>query len=197
MRPGTTALFPLAVLSLLAAGTFWLNRATQVGAEGPSGKQRHDPDYVVDNFTVRRFDDRGNLQHFLVGDKMLHFPDDDATEVTEPKLTYYRTPAVHLSASKAWLDRSGKHVKLEGKVRVVRDAFDGNPATIIATSVLYARPDDEFAHTDAPVVITHGRSVMRGSGMESNDNTQISVLYGRASGTIFPKSLKQTDAADE
>ncbi|HEX8962120.1 MAG TPA: LPS export ABC transporter periplasmic protein LptC, partial [Rhodocyclaceae bacterium] len=151
-----------------------------------------DPDYIVDHFTVRRFDETGTLQHFLVGEKMLHYPDDDSTEVLAPRLTYFRTPPVHVSSNTAWLDKDGKHVKLEGNVRVIRDGLDGSPSTEIDTSVLYAIPDDEFAHTDAPVTITQGQSVMHGSGMETNDKTQISILYGRASGTIYKK---QTDAA--
>lgn len=193
MRHSGAALFPIAVMSLLAAGTFWLNRATQVG-DGRDGKQRHDPDYIVDHFTVRRFDDTGKLQHFLVGEKMLHYPDDDSTEVIAPKLTYFRTPPVHVRSNKAWLDKDGKHVKLDGDVHVVRDGLDGGPPTEITTEVLYAVPDDDFAHTDAPVAITQGQSVMHGSGMETNNKTQISILYGRASGTIYKKPASQSDA---
>lgn len=194
MRHTGAALFPIAVISLLAAGTFWLNQATQVEA-GRDGKQRHDPDYIVDHFTVRRFDDKGMLQHFLVGEKMLHYPDDDSTEVVAPELTYFRTPPVHVSSEQAWLDKDGKHVKLEKNVRIVRDGLDGNPPTEIDTKVLYAIPDDDFAHTDAPVTITRGQSVMHGTGMETNDKAQISVLYGRASGTIYQKQATQTEAA--
>ncbi len=195
MKHTGAALFPIAVLSLLAAGTFWLNRATEIG-ESREGKQRHDPDYIVDHFTVRRFDDMGKLQHFLTGEKMLHYPDDDSTEAIGPKLTYLRTPPVHVWSDKAWLDKDGKHVRLDGNVHVVREGLNGDPPTEIATQVLYAVPDDNFAHTDAPVVITQGQSVMHGSGMESNDKTQISVLYGRASGTIYQKKpISQTDAA--
>lgn len=193
MKHTGAALFPIAVMSLLTAGTFWLNQATQIG-EVRDAKQRHDPDYIVDHFNVRRFDDGGKLQHFLVGEKMLHYPDDDSTEVLAPKLTYFRTPPVHLSSKKAWLDKDGKHVKLEGDVRVVRDGLDGNPPTEIDTSVLYAVPDDDFAHTDVPVTITQGQSVMHGTGMETNDKTQISILYGRTSGTIYQKHDK-TDGA--
>ncbi|MGE5468930.1 MAG: LPS export ABC transporter periplasmic protein LptC [Ignavibacteria bacterium] len=189
MKHGSTALFPIAVLSLLAAGTFWLNRATEIG-DGRVGKQRHDPDYFVDHFTVRRFDETGKLQHFLVGEKMLHYPDDDSTEVLAPRLTYFRTPPVHVTSKKAWLDKDGKHVKLEGDVHVVREGLNGDPPTDIATSVIYAVPDDSFAHTNAPVVITQGLSVMHGTGMETNDKSKISILYGRATGTIFQKDQK-------
>ncbi len=195
MRHHGAALFPIAVMALLAAGTFWLERAPQVEDEGRDCKHRHDPDYMVDNFNVRRFDETGRLQHFLVAKKMLHYPDDDSTEVIAPRLTYYRTPPVHIFSKMAWLDKDGKHVKLDGDVHVVRDGLDGNPPTEITTSVLYAVPDDDFAHTDAPVVITQGQTVMNGTGMESNNKSQISILYGRTSGTIYQKQANKVDAA--
>lgn len=195
MRHSATALFPIAVVALLAGATIWLDRATQVEDDSRSGKRRHDPDYIVDKFSVRRFDETGKLQHFLVGEKMLHYPDDDTTQVIAPQLTYYRNPPMHVFSKTAWLDRDGKHVKLDGDVRVVREGLNGTPSTEILTSVLYTIPDEDFAHTDAPVVITQGLSVMRGTGMESNSKTQISVLYGRASGTIYQKQSNQADAA--
>ena len=195
MRHHGAALFPIAVMALLAAGTFWLERATQVEDEGRDGKHRHDPDYIVDNFNVRRFDETGKLQHFLVAKKMLHYADDESTKVIAPRLTYYRTPPVHVFSKTAWLDKDGKHIELDGDVHVVRDGLDGNPPTEITTSVLYAIPDDDFAHTDAPVVITQGQTVMHGTGMESNSKSQISILYGRASGTIYQKQANKADAA--
>lgn len=187
MRHSGAALFPIAVMTALAAGSFWLNRATELENGGREAKTRHDPDYFVENFNVRRFNDAGNLQHYLVAQKMLHYADDDSTEVTAPRLTYYRTPRVRIWAKTAWLDKDGKHVKLTDDVHVLREGRNGDPPTEITTSVLHAVPDDNFAHTDAPVVITQGQSVLHGTGLESNDKSQISILYGRATGTIYKK----------
>mgnify|MGYP000856062201 FL=1 len=65
----SASLFPLAMLVLLAALTFWLNRVIE--GDKPRGPQRHDPDYWVENFVVRRFDLDGKLQHTLVAKKLL------------------------------------------------------------------------------------------------------------------------------
>lgn len=180
----TTGLFPVVLMALLAGLTFWLDRATQPQDESRSGKHRHDPDFIVDNFQVRRFAADGTLQHTLVAKKMLHYADDESTEVAAPRLTYHRTPLLTITANTAWLDKDGKHVRLDGDVNIVRDAVGGKPPTAMATSVLHAVPDDEFAHTDAPVKITQGLTVLNGTGMESNNKTQISVLFGRAKGII-------------
>ena len=55
--PGAT-LLPLALLAVLAALTFWLERVTQ-GAVVDGGKTRHDPDFFVENFSIRRFSPEG------------------------------------------------------------------------------------------------------------------------------------------
>lgn len=180
----TTGLFPVVLMALLAGLTFWLDRATQPQDDSRSGKHRHDPDFIVDNFQVRRFAADGTLQHTLVAKKMLHYADDESTEVAAPRLTYHRTPLLNITSNTAWLDKDGKHVRLNGDVHIVRDAVGGKPPTAMDTSVLHAVPDDEFAHTDAPVKITQGLTVLNGTGMESNNKTQISVLFGRTNGII-------------
>lgn len=187
MNTAGTRLFPVALMASLAALTFWLDHAAQKDDGGRDGKRRHDPDYVVDRFQVRRFNAAGELQHSLAAQKMLHYPDDDSTSVVAPQLTYHNTPPTHLSADTAWLDQDGKHVRLDGNVRVVRAATANRAPTQIDTSVLYAEPDAEFAHTDAPVTLTQGRTVVRGKGMEANNKTRLAVLFGPVRGTIYPK----------
>ena len=197
MRASGAGLFPIALLGLLAALTFWLDRATQTEGNGNDGKHRHDPDYMADHFLVRRFDADGALQHTLAAQKMLHYPDDDSTEVIAPRLTYHRDPPVLVSSNKAWLDKDGKHVKLDGDVRVIRDGSDGRPPTEIDTSVLYAVPDDEFAHTDVPVTITQGQTVMNGSGLETSNKTHISVLFGPVRGIIYQNQAQPAKSNKE
>lgn len=197
MRATGAGFFPVVLLFLLAALTFWLERATQTDDDGRNGKNRHDPDYIVDNFHVRRFDVDGKLQHTLVAQKMLHYPDDDSTKVVLPRLTYHRSPPAHVNSNLAWLDKDGKHVKLDGDVHVIRESLDGSPYTEITTSVLYAVPDDEFAHTEAPVVITQGQTVINGTGLETNNKTQISVLFGRVNGIIYKKPANQAQPTHE
>ena len=56
---------PLLILILLVGLTMWLERATRVDDRPSSGKLRHDPDVIVDNFTVRRFDPSGQVRLFV------------------------------------------------------------------------------------------------------------------------------------
>jgi len=183
MRPSGASLFPMLVIALLAALTFWLQHAIEESAISQS-KLRHEPDYYVEKLTYRRYDLTGILQHTLSADRMVHYPDDDSTELTTPRLAYIKDRISTTTANRAWLDKEGKHIRLNDDVRVVHTATSSEPETIITTSVLNVVPDDEYAYTDVPVRITQGRSVFTGTGLETNGKTKLSVLSGPAHGLI-------------
>jgi lipopolysaccharide export system protein LptC len=189
MRYVRGSLLPLVLAALLAGLTYWLDHVVQAGDASQSARSRHDPDYFVDHFTVRRFGPDGTLQHTITADRMVHFPDNDTTEVTAPHLVY-ESPQTDITARTAWLDSKGKHVRLNDDVRIARTGSPGLPETVITTSELFVTPDDETAHTEAPVIITQGKSVVTGVGLEANNKTEIAVLSGRVHGTIYRSKNK-------
>lgn len=185
MRIHSANLLPLILLTLLAALTFWLERASRVDGNG-NDKMRHDPDFVVDNFTLRRFKLDGSLQHSLIAKKMLHYPDDDSTSVIDPALTFFgHAQPTRLSAQQARISKDGKQVRLSRDVRVVREASAEHPELLVTTAEMVVYPDDEIARSSVPVSITQGRSVIIGSGMEVDNRTNTYTLMGPAQGTIY------------
>ena len=189
MKDRAAALFPLAMLVLLAALTFWLNRVIQ--GDTPRGPLRHDPDYWVERFEVRRFDVDGRLQHTVVAEKLMHFPDDDTTIVTAPHLTYHRQPPTEIFARSATIGRDGKEVDLIDDVRIVRRGADGkSAATVLTTRTLKVFPDDERGHTDDPVLITQGKSILNGKGLDIDNRSGMTVLRGRVTGTLHRNQIE-------
>jgi lipopolysaccharide export system protein LptC len=186
--PGSSTLFPLLVLAMLAAFTFWLDHANRSDDGGGNAKLRHDVDFWVDEFNLRRYNLDGSIQHTLKATRMEHFPDDETTEVTEPRIAYFRDQqATTMTSRSAWLDKEAKHVQLREDVRVIRTEADGK-AMLIDTSVLDVTPDDEYAHTEAPVTITQGKSVIHGAGgLEVSNKTRTAVLRGPVTATIYPE----------
>jgi len=183
MKDRAASLFPLAMLVLLAALTFWLNRVIQ--GDNPRGPQRHDADYWVERFEVRRFDGEGKLQNTLVADKLLHYPDNDTTVVTTPHITYHQQASSEIFARMAYVGRDGKEIDLIDDVRVIRHGAANNTRpTVLETRTLKVFPDDEKGYTNDPVVITQGMSVMRGSGLDIDNRSGITVLRGRVTGTL-------------
>lgn len=190
MKHHATSMFPLGMLLLLAALTFWLSQVIQ--GKSPRGPLRHDPDYWVEGLQLRRFDINGKLQHTLVADKLVHYPDDDTTIVSEPHLTYHRLPSLEIFARTAYIGRNGKEVDLVDDVKVIRHgAASDLPPTLLETRSLKVFPDEEKANTKDPVVLTRGASVMRGAtGLETDNSTGITVLHGRVTGTLYPNRTK-------
>ena len=183
MKDRAASLFPLVMLLLLAALTFWLNRVVQ--ADNPRGPQRHDPDYWVERFEVRRFDPEGKLQHTMVADKLVHYPDDDTTIVTAPHITYHKHPLSEIFARMAYVGRNGREVDLVDEVRVLRRGAAGQSApTLLETRTLKVFPDEERGSTNDPVVITQGKSVLNGTGLDIDNRSGITVLRGRVTGTF-------------
>lgn len=183
MKNRTASMLPLFMMLLLAALTFWLSQVIQGYA--PRGPLTHDPDYWIDGLELRRFNMDGTLQHTLVAEKLVHYPDDDTSVVTEPHLTYHRQPPLEIFARMAYIGRDGKEVDLVDEVKVIRHgATDDLPPTVLETRALKVFPDEEKGSTDDPVVLTRGASVLRGSGLETDNRTAITILRGRVTGTL-------------
>lgn len=183
------SLFPIALMTLLVGLTFWLQRATEVKDDFNDSKLRHDPDYYAENFTVRRFASTGGLQSTLVAKKMVHYPDDDTTVVTEPQMSFLKGPRpTHLTANQGLVGPDAREITLVGNVRGVRAATATDEAIVYASSHLTVFPDDEVARTSAAVTITQGASVVRGIGMEADNKTQIYQLLSQVNSTIEKKN---------
>jgi lipopolysaccharide export system protein LptC len=191
--PATT-LFPLLLVGLLAGMTYWLELASRPPAVANDGKSRHDPDYIVETFEVRRYGPEGNLQHTLRAAQMRHYPDDDSTVVLSPDLTYHNIPPTFIRANEARLDSKGKHVQLIDAVRVARSGANGRAETVLTTAKLDTYPDDEIATSDQPVTITQGKTVVTGSGLKANNKTSMYVLEGPVHG-IFHRREGQAATA--
>lgn len=166
-----SSIFPLLLLAFLCGLTFWLDRATRNDPAKNDGKLRHDPDFIIDSFQLRRFGPTGELQYQLLAQQMRHFPDTDTSVVDLPTIRYTGNGSATLAtAQAAFLSPDGKEALLSGDVRVTRG--DTNSPQILETSQLKLWPDDERASTDEAVRITRGKSVTTGVGLDA-DNIEL------------------------
>lgn len=184
------SLFPLLLVGVLAALTFWLQRISEGPAGDRSGRDRHDPDFIIDDFSVRSFGSAGTLQHTLTATRMLHYPDDDTTTVIAPQVVFHATPPTRLSAEQALVSKDAKQIRLERNVRLTRGAADGSLPIEATSERLDVVPDLETASTDTPVTITQGRSVVTGSGLIADNKTKQTTLLGPVRGVIHREAGK-------
>lgn len=193
MRHFASALFPLGLLGALAALTFWLSRAVELPAVDSSGQFRHDPDYQVDKFTVRKLDAQGVLLHVMQADQMQHFPDSDTSEVIHPRVQFFKPgrPTATLSADWASINSDASIVQLRNNVRIHRDATSDQEAMNGTAPDLTIYPDAETAHTASTVHMTQGKSRITGTGLDLDNATMTYILHSRVTGEFASKHPKR------
>ena len=174
MRLSTTRMFPLLLMLALAGLTFWLERTVREEEGRHPSLRRHDPDFVVDNLTHTRFNAQGTVDSTLAAAKMLHYPDDDSTDLVTPRVVQTRPnePRVTLTAERGTLSQDGDEVFLYGNVLVVREAGPERPETRMRTSFMHIVQAHSVIRTDRDVVITEEERVLSGRGMEYHNDTK-------------------------
>ena len=176
-------LFPLVLMALLAALTYWLDRVVQSPAVTPNALLRHDPDYLVDQLLATRMDADGRIKNTLRSVKLVHFPDDDTTELEAPRfISYAKGSPLTITSKTGLVSSNGENVYFRDNVRVVR-APDGEKSELVLdTEYLHVLPDDNIAKTDRAVTITDANMVIHAIGMEMNNETRVLKLNAQVKG---------------
>lgn len=184
MTQRLTALFPIALLLAVAAVTVWLDRQAQQPESTRDGRARHDPDFVVENFSAIRIGPDGIPQYRVSGRRMVHYPDDDTTHIAAPVFVHLaNAPAIVTVTSKnALISSDGEDAYLTDDVRVVRAAYGNNSEMTIATSYLHIIPEKSIVMTDKPVEIRDANTLISSVGLEFNNQTLILKLLSNVRG---------------
>jgi len=200
MRLSTTRLFPLLLMLALAALSFWLERTVREEEGAHPSLRRHDPDYVVDNLNHTRYNAQGAIDSTLAAVKMLHYPDDESTDLVAPRVVQSKPnePRVTLTAERGTLSQDGEEVFLYDNVLVVREGGADRPETRMRTSFMHVVQSQSVLRTDRDVVITEEDRVLSGRGMEYRNDTKEMFLRERVRGRFEPrkKAGQISDAND-
>lgn len=183
-----TTLAPIVVLGMMAALTFWLDRVIQANAPDIVGPSRTDPDYIVRNISARALDQSGKASHVLTAVKMVHYPDDDSTLLTQPKFVSYsaaRAP-VTITADQGVVSSKGDHVYFQDNVRVARAPYGDKSELIMRTSFLHVIPNARLAKTDRHVTIFDDATVVTAVGLELNTESRELKLLSNVQSTYHP-----------
>jgi lipopolysaccharide export system protein LptC len=183
MGLSSTRLFPVALMLSLALLTFWLERTVREEGEHPSAR-RHDPDYIVSSFRLTVYNREGAAESVLSAAEMVHYPDDDTTELVAPRMvqTKPNTPRMTVEADRGTLSSDGDEVFLYDNVLLVREAVNGRPEARMTTSFLHVVRDRSLVRTDREVLIEEAHRSLRGRGMEYHNDTSRLVLHADVDG---------------
>ena len=192
MRDRSHSLFPALLLTLLAGVSVWLDRVTQQAPAAPTDKARHEADFSADKITLHRFDQTGKIQYILVADSMVHYADDESSELKNPRLSYLNRPEpVWVESRFASVNKDGSTVVLTDQVLVRRAAHAGKPESTLRTEQMTLWPEDEKMRADKPVTLTQGQTVINAERMESDNIVGEVRLQGQVRGILYRNAPTQ------
>ena len=179
---------PLLPLLLLMAATFWLNSQVQSSVTDTNKKSRHDPDYIIDNFTATTLDEQGKIRFILSAKKMWHYPDDDSTHLELPQIISLTAeqPPMHMTALKGEVSQKGDEIVLRDKVVIVRPEYANQSELTFNTNYLHVVPNKNIAESNQEVTLVNAHTNLNAVGMEMNYKSRIIKFKSRVKTVYEP-----------
>jgi len=161
--------FPIFVLSAVAAGSIWLEKVTGTGEARQRTEVTGGPDLIVEQMSITKFDINGVPKYFLDAREMQHYPGEAQARLTSPVVNMIEDP-MHMrwSSETALTHDSAEQVDLAGNVRGER-TVEGEPTMYFASESLTVWPDTESARSDTRVTITRDGSTASGDRMTAEN----------------------------
>lgn len=171
---------PLAILLLLAALSFWIERSVQLTPAGSEAVQT-DPEGIMENFDALRTDPAGKPHYRLSAKKLKHYSGSRRTELESPRFVQLDAEAGEVSAvaKQATVSSSGDEVVLLGDVVVERAARPGQSAMTLRTEQLLVFPERDLLRAPGAVEILDDIVTVRAGAMEYDAGQRVIKLTGR------------------
>lgn len=189
---------PVALMGLLALGTYWLVQSTPT-APSPAveGPVRHEPDYFMKNFSVRTFVETGRLKSEVFGVAARHYPDSDMIEIDTVRIRAFdeQDRLTTATAKRALTNGDASEVQLFGNALIVREAIvdkgvQTSPRMEFRGEYLHAFMNTERVESNRPVELRRGADIFLGDTMEYDNLHQVMIMRGRVKGTLIPVAAK-------
>jgi len=189
-----SAYLPILLMALLALGTWWLVKNTPHADAGKTAAPlRHDPDYTMHQFTVRRFTPDGRLRVQIEGDTLRHYPDTDTIEIDNVRLHDYApdNSETIATARRAISNGDVTEVQLLGGAHVVREQPNASPIEFRG-EFLQAFLNTEALRSHLPVLITQDGTELQGDSFEYDNLDRLVQLKGRVRAVFPPQGTKRS-----
>ncbi len=181
------AFIAIFLLSALGALTYYLAELSNKNEPiKKSTAKTHEPDYFVENFTVVKLNTTGAPAFRLTAKKMIHFPDDDTTEFTSPKLVSLdkTKPAIIVTSNLGKAGPKGDITELMDRVEFTRSASPESPLLKMQTEYMLIDTKMETGTTDKPVKISQGKSQITGDGMDFDNLRRMMAVHANVKTTF-------------
>jgi lipopolysaccharide export system protein LptC len=186
---------PVLVMGVLALGTYWLVRSTPVnGPVTPERVRGHEPDYFMNDFTIKTFDPEGKLRSEVAGQVAKHYPDTQWMEIDAIRIRSFDAKGrlTTATALHGLTNEDGTEVQLIGNAVVVREALaaagttPAQPRAEYRGEFLHAFMDTERVRSHKPVELRRGQDVFTADSLDFDNIDQTLRMQGRVRGTLVP-----------
>jgi lipopolysaccharide export system protein LptC len=166
-------------LVITALASAWLLNV--VSQQRPSShlESLHEPDYYMEDFTTLTMREDGTPKSSLYAVHMAHFPDNDTSELLQPKMEMFRISKLplYVSADKGWVTANNEVILLKGNVQLWEDNENGERVLQVNTNTARVLVEQNYAETDEPATIKMKRTTVKGIGLRAYfDDSRLEIL---------------------
>lgn len=185
---------PVALMGLLALGTWWLVRNAPAPLAPPQERAaRHEPDYYMRDFSVKSFDATGRMYSQVSGTLARHYVDTDTLEIEQVRMHAVNEQGIvtTASANRAVSNADGSEVELFGNAVVAREPMARPGAAPLPRlefrgEFLHAWVNEQRVRSDRPVTLTRDADTFTADSMDYDHLKEILHLQGRVHGALAP-----------
>ncbi|MEY3611307.1 MAG: hypothetical protein RJB14_1029 [Pseudomonadota bacterium] len=177
-----TIYLPLFLFAILALGSWWLVRSVpDLMPPGIDPQLRQDPDFRLDQFTVKSFDASGRLTREISGQSATHFPATQSLHIDGVRILAENEVGTRLTAQahKGISREAEKQVILTGDAMAIRAADKTSARIELRGETLTAWLEQERLVSDQPVRITRGADVISAQTLNFDTRSGHYELQGR------------------
>lgn len=157
-------------LVLVVGLSAWLQNTAEVPREKtPSLSIKHTTDFYMEAYDAIIMNEQGLPSHRIISPKLVHYTDDDTTEIEAPYITMYHEKGLpwKITAKRGWIAAKNEHILLSGDVLINRSKGPENEAMTLETERLRIRPDDDYAETDTKITMHTEKQLTIANGMRA------------------------------
>lgn len=176
-------LLPLLILTVVLLDR--VETPETIETEATIDMRATESDYYLSDFTTRKFNVDGTIEYKLAGATLAHYPADDRSQISAPRVELRRDNVQWLITSRSGrFDPAPNLFTLTGDVTVTRViASDQNKnennedSVVLTTQVLRIATDDNRVETDQPVEIVAPTWQLTAKGLRTAiDDGQLRLL---------------------
>lgn len=145
------------------------------------------PNFFSYGVHIQMFNESGQLTSDLIADSISHFPHNEIILLSSPVLWSYSDNPIswHTVADTGRILPDGKTLTLKNNV-VITQIANRTPQMRMHTDFLLIDSNQNFFHTDQPVVIFNSSGVMKANGMKTWYKQDVIHLTSKVRGVYEP-----------